>query len=242
MKQTIFLVTALLFSGISNAQVKNEEPTKEEPSRIKVYTPSTNGKSPTTSSYKWAVKTDVFKYLAGEFPVILEYRIAKKISVEASAGLTYAFLPNEFTLSEDDESSSYESKAAMGSAFRAAIKYYPSSDYDAIEGWAFGIQLFTKTSNRDYEVSEDNPNSAALEGKKDTKIKTGISLVIGKQLFQDSNISIESFVGIGFNKVHREYSKDGDYNLGTGSYDVIDVETEKTVPTVQWGLRIGFGN
>ena len=130
---------------------------EETPSRIKVYTPSsTNSKSKTNSkdnSYKWALKTDVLAFIAGEFPIIFEYRILKKLSVEGSAGITYALYPNRFfTIGDDEDESTQESKAAMGTAFRAAIKYYPSSDYDAIEGWYFGIQLYNKTTNRELQI------------------------------------------------------------------------------------------
>ena len=79
--------------------------TKETPSRIKVYTPSgasSSSKSTSDNSYKWVVKTDVFSILTGEFPLIGEYRFAQKFSVEASAGVTYSYLPNDFLDSNTD--------------------------------------------------------------------------------------------------------------------------------------------
>lgn len=245
MKQNYFLLAAILFSLINYAQEKEADKTKEAPSRIKVYTPSTSsGKaSSNDNSYKWSVKTDIFGIISGEFPIIAEYRIASKFSVEGSAGITYGFYPNEFSFSGNDEdtSSYYDTKAAMGTAFRGAIKYYPSSDYDAIEGWSFGIQLFTKTTNREYLLDSSNVNSAALNGEKDSKTKTGVSLIIGKQIFQDSNVTFESFIGIGFANVTREYSTE-EYNFDTTNYDLKTVETKESVPNIQFGLRIGFGN
>jgi hypothetical protein len=244
MKQKITLLAVILFSLISNAQVKQEEPTKEAPSRIKVYTPSSSASSSSKdNSYKWAVKTDIFGIISGEFPIIAEYRIASKFSVEASAGITYAFYPNNFSFSGDDEdmSSYYDTKAAMGTAFRGAIKYYPSSDFDAIEGWSFGVQLFSKTTNREYILDSNDTNISTLDGKKDSKTKTGISLIIGKQIFQDSNVTFESYIGIGFANVTREYFTE-QYNSDTSNYDLRTVETKESVPNVQFGFRIGFGN
>jgi hypothetical protein len=241
MRKKLLLLSVVLISTLNYAQ--------ETPSRIKVYTPSgvSNGssKSSKDNSYKWAVKTDLFGIVSGEFPLIGEYRFAPKFSVEASAGVTYAYLPNAF-LANDNNGSGLDSgntKAGMGTAFRGAIKFYPSSDYDAIEGWNFGIQVFSKTTNREY--SETGDGAALINGLKDSKTKTGLSLIIGKQIFQDSNVTFESFIGVGFASVKREYSSlDSVYNNSTSSYsyNVTTTSLTETKPNVQFGLRIGFGN
>jgi hypothetical protein len=242
MRKKLLLFSVVLISTLNYAQ--------ETPSRIKVYTPSgvSNGstKSSKDNSYKWAVKTDLFGIVSGEFPLIGEYRFAPKFSVEASAGVTYAYIPNSFFANDNNSDSgldSENSKAGMGTAFRGAIKFYPSSDYDAIEGWNFGIQLFSKTTNREY--TETGDGAALINGLKDSKTKTGISLIIGKQLFQDSNVTFESFIGVGFASVKREYSSlEYIYNSGTNtySYNVATTSLTETKPNVQFGLRVGFGN
>lgn len=241
MRKKILLLSALLISILNYAQ--------ETPSRIKVYTPTgaSNGssKSSKDNSYKWAVKTDLFGIVSGEFPLIGEYRFAPKFSVEASAGVTYAYLPNDFLANDNNDSGLYNgnTKAAMGTAFRGAIKFYPSSDYDAIEGWNFGLQIFSKTTNREY--NDTGSESALINGLKDSKTKTGISLIIGKQLFQDSNVTFESFIGVGFASVKKEYSiVESVYNNTTSSYSytVITNSLTETKPNVQFGLRVGFGN
>lgn len=237
MKLKLLLFTALLTTLTNIAQTKPTE--TQTPSKIKVYTPTgiSSTSSTNDNSYKWAVKTDLLGIISGELPIILEYRFATKFSVEGSAGITYAYLPNDFLSTEDISSNSDNTKAAMGSAFRAAVKYYPSSDYDAIEGWSFGIQLFTKTTNREYE--SDYSDTPSFNGKKDTKIKTGASIIIGKQVFADSNIAIESFIGLGIANTTRKY-----YNIdySTSNPSLQSYETKKTAPSIQLGCRIGFGN
>ncbi|OYU80241.1 MAG: hypothetical protein CFE23_10060 [Flavobacterium sp. BFFFF1] len=231
MKNNLFAAVAILSLVTASAQTT-------QPTKIKVFTPQASQISK-DNSYKWTVKTDLLGILVGEFPVIAEYRIAPKFSVEASAGVTYAFFPNEsLTLTEDDEDI-FDTKAAMGTAFRGTIKYYPSTDYDAIEGWSFGIQLFHKTTNREYKTSTDsNPD---WDGKQDSKVKTGVSLIISKQIFEDSNISFESFIGVGFAKTKRtRYFEE--YNTNTETYDIVENVEDKSVPNVQLGFRIGFGN
>lgn len=229
MKNKLFLITSILFTIVCSSQVK-------------VYTPSSSSeKVKQDNSYKWVVKTDLFGYISGEFPVAFEYRLGKKFSVEGSAGVTYSFFPND-GLFADKEGNSNDTKAALGSAFRGTFKYYPSSDYDAIEGWFFGIQAYSKTSNRDYvlETSSSSSNSG-FQGKRDTKIKNGLSLIIGKQVFQDSNIAFETYIGIGMASVSRSYYTN-QYDYATSTNLNVLVEKNETVPNFQLGFRLGFGN
>ncbi|HEX8270985.1 MAG TPA: hypothetical protein VF581_13920 [Flavobacterium sp.] len=239
-KSLLFVSAAILMGGSLCAQTKTD--TVNQPVKVRVYSPTSSTTSGEDNSYKWAVKTDLFAYITGEFALIGEYRFAKKLSAEVSAGVTYSFLGNDlssFGQEEEDSDVTFESKAAMGSAFRGTVKFYPSSDYDAIEGWSFGVQVFTKTTNRDYTDSGDLTTS--LEGKQDTKVKTGISLIISKQIFQDSNIAFESFIGVGIANTTRDYYT-STYNDTTQEYDLHTQKTEKSAPNFQLGLRIGFGN
>jgi hypothetical protein len=129
----------------------------------------------------------------------------------------------------------------LGSVFRGTIKYYPSSDYDAIEGWSFGIQLFTKVNNREYDGVDNGDYSKNLSGKKDSKKRTGIALIISKQLFQDSNICLESFVGLGFANVKTEFFT-SDYNGVNSDLVIKKIEKDEGALNFQFGFRIGFGN
>ena len=95
MKKIIFL--SLLVSSFSFAQTNGA--TEQTSSKIKVYSPSSSVKA-AAETYKWTVKTDIFSYVSGEFPVIGEYRFAKKLSAEVSAGLTYGLYEN-FGIFED---------------------------------------------------------------------------------------------------------------------------------------------
>jgi hypothetical protein len=209
-------------------------------SKIKVYTPSSSVAA-SNEAYKWTVKTDVFSFVSGEFPIIGEYRFLKSLSAEVSAGVTYGFYENFGIFDEgyDGEGTTFETKAAMGSSFRAGIKYYPSSDFDAIEGWAFGIQFFTRTNNRDYTYSDSSDYD--LSGDQDSRNKTGLALTISKQSFSDSNISIEWLLGIGFAKTKHDFITEN-YHDVTGSSYLKTNTIEETIPNMQLGCRIGFGN
>ncbi len=210
-------------------------------SKIKVYEPSSSTNSTSNNSYKWTVKTDLFSFVSGEFPIIGEYRFAKKLSTELSGGLTYGLYENFDLLGEsfEGEGSNIESKAAMGTSFRAGIKYYPSSDYDAIEGWAFGIQVFSRTNVREY-IPKDN-QTIDISNENDTRIKNGVALTISKQVYTDSNISFEYLLGMGFASIKHDFLTDN-YDESSKSNISIKNSTKVTVPNFQLGLRIGFGN
>lgn len=229
MRKTLLFIS-IAFLSTTNVFAQTERDTTTT-TKIRVYSPN-NSTTSDNNSYKWVVKTDVLAFLTGEFALAGEYRISKKFSVEASAGVTYPFLDNTLNLFGEDESYR-EGEAVLGSAFRGTIKYYPSSDYDAIEGWSFGIQLFTKTTNQEYLEYDTIDNTT------DKKVKTGASLIIAKQLFQDSNVAFEFFIGVGLANVKRDYYEYIYFNE-TSAYQ--PVSTDKTAPNFQVGFKIGFGN
>ncbi|MEO7977063.1 hypothetical protein [Flavobacterium sp.] len=243
MKKIILL--SLLFSSIAQSQTNGT--TEQTSSKIKVYSPSssTSTTANSSNSYKWTVKTDLFSFVSGEFPVIGEYRVLKNMSVEASAGLTYGLYDNFGIFEEeyDGEGSTFETKASMGNSFRAGIKFYPSSDYDAIEGWAFGIQFFSRTNNREYSSDNYSENEYNFGGEKDSRNKTGLALTISKQVFTDSNISFEWILGIGFAKVkHEFFTENFEESDSEPNYFLKSNTTKETIPNFQLGCRIGFGN
>ena len=237
MKKLLLLTT--LFATALNYSQNTAGSGTSSSSKIKVYTPSSSTSSNSKqndNSYKWVIKTDLLAALTGEFPIIAEYKIGKKFSVEGSAAVTNAFWSNDW--STDSGFTDDYTKAALGSAFRGTLKFYPSSDYDAIEGWSFGIQLFTKTTNREYNGDYTAPE---LSGKQDSKTKTGVSLIISKQIFEDSNIAFESFVGVGIANISHEYYT-STYNSTTGANEFSPFKSTESSPNFQLGFRIGFGN
>lgn len=235
MKNKLLLISTLVITTISIAQ-------------IKVYTPSASVKgTKTDNSYKWAVKADLLQFVVGEFPIAFEYRVATKLSVEASAGITYTFLENGPLFEDVLDIRSNDTRSAMGTSFRGALKYYPSADYDAIEGWYFGLQVFNKTNKRDYvgnnSIFQNNSTTAndTYAGKQDVETKTGLSLLIGKQIFADSNIVFDTYIGVGIANVERKFYETKFYS-GTGNDIVQPIETSRSIPNFQVGFKIGFGN
>ena len=214
---------------------------KSETSTVKVY--QYGDETDEVNTYKWSVKTDLYKIIGGEIPLIFEYRVSEKISIEASAGITYNIWGNG-DLFDDDLSFTDDSDItpAYGSAFRLGGKFYPSSDWDAIEGWAFGLQGFYKTNNSNYESNSNRglyqeDRNIIDENSVDAKRRIGVLLTISKQMFWDSNIGYEPIIGIGFANVNRKYLE---YSYDSSTYNY--AETNKVKPIISLGLRLGFGN
>lgn len=243
MIKTITFLLALTFFSCGYSQT-NDKKAPDTQSKIRVFSPGSSSVSKGDSSYKWCVKTDIFSMLTGEFPIIGEYKIGKKLSVEASAGVTYGFHNENFLLNADKlnstsaNNSSYSDSqnAEMGSSFRASIKYFPSSDYDAIEGWYFGVQLMSKTTNRSY-----GDDSEVLKGGKDSFKKSGVAIIIGKQIFADSNIVWDFYFGGGIANIKHNFLSTS-YDANSGITSVLSNEKSKSGPNILLGLRIGFGN
>lgn len=230
------LLTSIFFLENAHSQVEKQS------DKIKVYSPTTSNTSNSDNSYKWTIKTDLLSFLTGEVPLIFEYRLANKFSVEGSAGLTYSFWPNGMSFFGKEDNNSDTTEANIGSAFRIGVKYYPSSDWDAIEGWGFGVQLFTTKDNRGYKKDGTyiigNTN---LDNYKDTEKRIGALLTISKQVFWDSNISYEYIIGVGVSSIERKhYSVEADFAKQETKFTPIS--SEKFAPSFKIGMRIGFGN
>ncbi|MEP7197321.1 MAG: hypothetical protein ABI851_12445 [Saprospiraceae bacterium] len=203
-------------------------------SKIRVYAPTGNSKHKRTSSekgYLWVVKLDVLSTIfAGNIPLFLEYRIAKNISLEAGLGLTYGSDIITNIINELEAGFfGYPSSRALGSSFKGAIKYYPSKDDNAIEGWNFGISFQHKNVRRKYD-----PNYNFEQDKLNTK--NSFNLLISHQNFSISNICFEWSLGVGVSKNKlKSYIEN--------STGMPEVEIRNSIgPSFALGFKIGFGN
>ncbi len=227
MKSKIVLCALLCYSMVSaqwTPEVKLTEETSKNTNFIK-----------NEASLKWAAKVDVFLMGLGEIPVSVEYRLAKKLSIEATAGITYSIFPNNFLrINSEIDPYGNDTKAGFGSVFRGTIKFYPSAEDEALEGWNIGIQVFRKSNVRNY----DNANYIP-EDKKDIKVKTGIAIIVGKQFFYDSLV-FEPFFGVGYHKMKRTFYGDVPDTADSILY-YAPKELKENQLNFQLGFRIGFG-
>lgn len=231
MKKITYLLTIMLLNTAAFSQTTNEQAV--EGSKIKVYNADQSGKDYSDNSYRWAIKTDLTSLISQEFPIIVEYRIAKKISLEASAAITYTYFSNDnyFNQLKNED---LDKKPETDNAFRFGVKYYPSRITNALDGWFVGIQAFTKNTKRSYDNSSYNIDKNAF----DTKNKEGIALQIGNQFFNDGNFMYEILLGVGIANSTRDY-----YVRSPLSVMKFDNILEKnTALYFQLGLRVGIGN
>jgi hypothetical protein len=237
MKKITLLFLATGVFGFSQDNNQNQD----SQSKIKVYTTSTTIKPKNgDNGYKWTVKTDFFQALGGEFPLLFEYRIAKQIGLEASAGMTFSYINSGELFDDTEVNNAFDSKASTGGAYRLGFKFYPSDDYDALEGWSFGVQAYSKTMNREYTNGQDGLSTGEL----DKRNKSGLNFTIAYQVFSDSNIASEFIIGFGFAKINRDYIGAVDSTDGLGNFTTTyeRLNFKKTAPNFFLGYRFGFGN
>lgn len=231
-KKSYIIIILLLNTYLYSQDIKNENSSHTS---IKVYNADQSEKDYTNNSYRWAIKTDLSALISQEFPIIVEYRLAKKISIEASAAITYAYFKNDdyFNQLKNED---LEKKPETDNAFRLGVKYYPSRITNALDGWFLGIQAFTKNTKRSYDDSYVND----YIGKQsyDDKNKKGIALQFGNQFFSQRNFLYEVVLGIGLADVSRDYYIRSP--LFVSKFD--QVIEKQTAFYFQLGLRIGFGN
>ncbi|OXA84950.1 DUF3575 domain-containing protein [Flavobacterium hercynium] len=231
MKKLTLFFALLLVNHAATAQ----SPTSQEVERsnIKVYNADQSDKDQSDNSYRWAIKTDLTSLISQEFPIIAEYRITKKISIEASAAITYAYFSNDDYF-DQLKNEDLDKKPETDNAFRIGVKYYPSRRTNALDGWFVGLQAFTKNTKRSYD------ELPGLNGREvfDTKNKEGIAIQLGKQIFTSNNFLYEALFGIGLANVTRDYYVRNEKSIFT--FDQIN--DKKTSVYFQLGLRVGLGN
>lgn len=222
------------------SQVRNTNSNSDK--KVKLYNADTKA-SPT---FKWILKTDVVSIATGEFPLIAEFRISDDLSLEGSAGITLT-QNNDNDLSKieyfDDASVGLKGKSAIGTAFRGGVKYYISSEEDAIEGFSVGLFAFNKITKIKYEKQVSDFDYVA-NGKFDTKNKLGLELVLAYQYFWNKHIGTEFFLGLGAANVKREFYSTQVLSDGNGGsfQQVKHNDFNQVVENIRFGIKVGFGN
>lgn len=229
------MISSAAFSQVRNTNVETDK-------KVKLYQLDTVV-SPT---YKWVLKTDLVSIATGEFPLIAEFRISDDVSIEGSAGVTFGS-NNDSDLSNieyfSDASEALEGKSALGTAFRAGVKYYISNEEDAIEGFSVGFFAFNKVTKEKY-VKEVGDFDYSVNGKFDTKSKLGLELVLAYQFFWSKHIGTELFLGLGAANIKREFYSTQVLSDGMGGtyQDVKYNDFNEFAENIRFGIKIGFGN
>lgn len=241
----IALIFSFLFCSILNAQTKNDTIIKnDEPEnglkKVKIFTPIDQQQileSISKDFYKWSIKTDVAKFLQGNFGITGEYLIYNRLSAEVSLGITSlcddknSIIQTNFGNDKFDTSiygtSITEGKIGVGSSKNLAIKYYLSKQFKGIDGLYLGLQYAHVKYNYTY-TEQYTDTSVNFEG---ARIKSGINVLFGYQGFTKKRVSHEVGIIFGFNKVKQDF---------IDNIQMIQVNSN----TLNYGLtyKIGFGN
>ena len=240
MKLTYKILLFILFSSNVYSQEKKTEEIKEEETyvKVKVYSP-TKDSNYTKKYSSWAVKTDIYQYVMGDFAIYGEYKIANRLSAEVGVGVTYPFTwtsmnlivgdePSDFDVVQNDNEMLFDDfkDRKIGISLRGTLKYYLSNSFDPIEGFYIGLQYMT----RDYKNGIEN--QTVLNGK------TSYNLVLGFQEIIYEGFVLDYNVGVGYAIIDKEFLF-GDYN-NSNNYRIAGGTV--AVPNLTISCKIGFGN
>nr|WP_317630686.1 DUF3575 domain-containing protein [uncultured Flavobacterium sp.] len=240
MKLTYKILLFILFSSNVYSQEKKTEEIKEEETyvKVKVYSP-TKDSNYTKKYSSWAIKTDIYQYVMGDFAIYGEYKIANRLSAEVGVGVTYPFTwtsmnlivgdePSDFDVVQNDNEMLFDDfkDRKIGISLRGTLKYYLSNSFDPIEGFYIGLQYMT----RDYKNGIEN--QTVLNGK------TSYNLVLGFQEIIYEGFVLDYNVGVGYAIIDKEFLF-GDYN-NSNNYRIAGGTV--AVPNLTISCKIGFGN
>ncbi len=222
MKKNILLLLLLLISGTQYAQDstrdKNDQPESEATDWWGY-----------SHNYRWAIKTDIANITSGDFNIIGELKLLKKLSVEAGAGYTLDYLLDLFQFDNSKVKLVGNTRPTGGFSTKATIKYY---FYEGIEGWWLGATGYTRTNNYKHTYQDLTYNNR--------KSKVGFGLLIGRQFISRSGFFTEVYGGLSLVNMSRAYYCTGYNDVNVWEENVYTEEKKSTVNLLV-GLRLGLG-
>lgn len=239
MKLTIKLLLIIIFtSNVYSQEKKTEEVIAEDGYvKVKVYSPTKESNSKKNYS-SWAIKTDIYQYVMGDFGIYGEYKIANRLSAEIGVGVTYPFAwtskniivgdqPSDFDVEQNNNEMLFDDfkDRKLGMSLRGTLKYYLSNSFDPIEGFYIGLQYMT----RDYKNGIEN--QTVINGK------TSYNLVLGVQEFVYEGFVIDYSLGVGYALIDKEFLFN---QYDTNSFRKVGGDV--ALPNLSISCKIGFGN
>ena len=192
-KKIIYLLV-LFFNTSIYAQV-------EEQVVLNVIKPENIDKERYNDLTNWALKFDIIPLYTGDYNVNFEYKIVKRLSIEAGLGFTYDFLkidlsnPIDFNIYEgSDYIEDDYSGSSFGMSKRISLKYYFKSEAKDIKGWYVGFNHIDKTFNYTHETKND-ANPIKTHKIKNTVISN--NLIFGYQNLINKKVVFDVSLGFG---------------------------------------------
>ncbi len=167
-------------------QTSNDTAQKKTTVKVSVLNPhgkkpvAYDGHSMPADSVQQALKINPANFLRGEFSLYYEYRLARKFSVEAAAGVTYIDYIYELTQNNGRfifNSGANSAKFYSGVAGRFQFRWYPSKYETAITGYYIAPEISYRSYKMDYLMN----TGLILEPHRINRKYTDLRLQFGHQ-------------------------------------------------------------
>ena len=184
-----------------------------------------------------SVKLNPLLILAGDMPIYIEQKIAKKMSVEVGVGLTYDNMLTEL-LDSKHYREDVDRENAMSYSVSGALRYYPSRVFPALEGYYFAPEL----RYRNYKANAFEYNGERYEVPQ-SRTFTDYKLTFGFVDFIEDHILMDFYAGIGIR--NRDYvnliTPGSVFNDQTQTMEYYTTRNETSLaPIFSLGFKLGF--
>lgn len=191
------------------------------------------------------IKSNFLTLLSGELPVMVEYKLEPRLSVQAGVGVTFAsFFYNTWRTSETDNNWGEPRTALPGFSARAALRFYAEQqrqELQHLEGLYFSPEVQYKLyRSRAQECDPNIPNEYTLGFNSEFRSIGDLRLLIGYQEMAGEHFVIDFYGGLGVRlRQTREYTCE--WSASQLQFVSLPETESRGVPVLAAGFHIGYG-
>jgi hypothetical protein len=242
-KKTILTILFFLSSTVILAQTATT-PKSSSNETIDVFDTGKKQDLPHRGAYvNNIIKLNPALVINGDFPIIYERIVSRKISFEIGAGLTTRnyFDVTKYLRNYTPDIIGFEYKETSGYSLRGAIKLYLSKDDKAPNGFYISPELLYRVYNRNSPL-HDPTTGNAIEG---SEVKTftknmDFKIVLGNQFCMAKGFAFEYYAGFGVGTRTYTFVQAIPYTDDTTYTDSFGSKSD-LVPVFTLGIKLGFG-
>ena len=234
MVQTKLLLVFLFFFLVNNCLLAQKDTTNV---KTKVYIFNSSSSTTSEDKYSYAVKFDPYQFAVGDLPISFESKFHEKMSFEVGAGPTLDYLGSVFgLLGSFTKTQNVSTAAEFGYLLKGHLRFYPSKDWDPIEGIYFAADLNTKRYNYSIDYA---PQPFVV---KNTLSSFFLGFTFGRQTFWDSSIASDAYITVGFRRKTESSSELIEDPPYSGNFHLSQQSGKpRWVPAISIGWKYGFG-
>lgn len=234
MKRLLFLSISFLLTGKLIAQDQPDVKHNDRPSVVTYNAEEPKEKPEVKNTY--LIKLNLISALSGDIGPSIEKPLFNKFTGEVGAGVTVKNFSKDvlidfFEINDGSNNQSILRESKLGGSFMAAFKYYPE---EAMDEYYFAPEFRYRRYNSTSRVENQRGNFDESSSLTDFK------LTFGYVDYVDDFIIVEFNAGVGIRNRNESLLAPKKDSAGNQTGIFALENTNKMVPLVSLGLKIGF--